>query len=282
MKRFSILILLAGLCQVPELFAAPTSVGVLSLAEKPVQLLRGVTLYQASVGTHLQGADLIESERSNVQIDGLAGIRLALGPGTLIYVQRTGSGTDIALLQGWLKLQPMTGAKPEHLTVTTAQLTLDASHSASVIHADGNRVEVFVEDGTQTLSERDKRGHDGRKRTLKQEEYAQRIGDDPLSAAGRPNSDFIKAMPPAFFDPLPAVSLKKLPNAPLVKVRDVTFDDASPLLLGALTFNGRSLATRFSPRLSDSAFRQAVVQHFGGSLDWETELYRYERKRTTH
>ncbi|WP_296187481.1 hypothetical protein [Pseudomonas sp. UBA1879] len=275
------LVLITGLCQVPALLAAPASAGVLSLAEKPVQLLRGVTLYQAPLGTHLQGTDLIESDQSNVQIDGLAGIRLALGPHTRIYVQRTSNGTDIALLQGWLKLQPVTGAKPEHLTVTTAQLTLDVSRSASVIHADGRHVEVFVEDGTQTLIERNRRGQEGRKTTLKQEEYTQRNGDDPLSAAGRPDSGFIKAMPPAFFDPLPAVSLKKLPNAPLVKVRDVTFDDAAPLLLGAVTFKGRSMAIRFSPRLSDSAFRQAVVQHFGGSLDWETELYRYERKRAT-
>nr|WP_314577886.1 hypothetical protein [uncultured Pseudomonas sp.] len=277
------LILLTGLLQVPELFAAPATIGVLALAEKSVRLIRAATLYQAPAGTHLQTADVIESEQSSAQIDDLAGIRLALGPHTRIYLDRSGGGTHIVLFQGWLKLQPVSSAKPENLTVSTATLTLDASHSASVIHADGTRVEVFVEDGTQTLIEQDNRGHEGRKLTLKQEDYAQRKGDEPLSAPGRPGSDFISAMPAAFFDPLPNVSSKKLPNAPLDKVRDVAFDDVSQLLLGpiktgSLKLDNRSLATRFSPRLADPAFRQTIVQRFGGTLEWETELYRFERK----
>jgi hypothetical protein len=41
------------------------------------------------------------------------------------------------------------------------------------------------------------------------------------------------------------------------------------------------LATRFTPRLADPAFRQAIVQRFGGTLDWETALYRFERKNAT-
>lgn len=282
MNRFSTSILLAGLLYLPNVLAAAGNIGLLALTEKPLRLIRGATLYQAPVGTRVQASDFIESDQSTVQIDELTGMRVALGPHTRIYLERSGKATRINLLEGWLKLQPMPGVKTEHLTVNTATLSLDVSRSASVIHADGSRTEVFVEDGTQTLTERDARGHEGRRITLKQEDYARRKGDEPLGAAGRPGSDFIGAMPAEFFDPLPVISSKKLPALPLAKVREVNFDDVSPLLLGPLKLDMRSLATRLSPRLSDPGFRQAITQRFGGTLEWETELYRFERKSSRH
>jgi len=274
--------LLTGLLYIPDLFAAAGNVGLLTLTEKPLRLIRGATLYQAPVGTGVQADDFIESDQSNVQIDELAGIRVALGPHTRIYLEHSGKSTRINLLNGWLKLQPIPGGKTENLTVKTATLSLDVSRSASVIHADGTRTEVFIEDGTQTLTERDAGGHEGRNITLKQEEYAQRKADEPLSAAGRPGSDFIGAMPAEFFDPMPVILNKNLPALPLAKVREVNFDDVSPLLLGTVRLDMRSLATRLSPRLSDPAFRQAITQRFGGTLEWETELYHFERKSGRH
>lgn len=282
MNRLSMFVLLSGLLQTPELFAAPASLGVLAVADNPVRLMRATSLYKALAGTRLQATDFIETDQSGAQIDELAGIRVGMGPHTRIYLERTGNTTHIALTSGWLKLQPVTGVKAENLSIRAATLVLDASRSASVIHAEGTQVEVFVEDGTQTLIERDDQGHEGRKTSLTQEQYVQRKGHEPLSAPGRPDSEFISAMPPAFFDPLPTIAAKKLPAVPLIKVRDVTFDDISPMLLGPLKPGTRTLATRFASRLSDPAFRQAITQRFGGTLEWETELYRFERKTRVH
>jgi len=282
MNRLSIFVLLSGLLRLPELLAAPANVGVLAVADNPVRLMRATSLYQAPAGTRLQATDFIETDQSSAQIDELAGIRVGMGPHTRIYLERSGTTTRIALLNGWLKLQPVPGVKAENLSIRTATLELDASRSASVIHAEGSRVEVFVEDGTQTLIERDDQGRDGRKTTLTQEQYTHRNGLEQLREPGRPGSDFISAMPPAFFDPLPSIAVKKLAAVPLVKVRDVTFDDVSPLLLGPFKPGMRTLATRFAPRLSDPAFRQAITQRFGGTLEWETELYRFERKTRVH
>ncbi|MGE7990110.1 hypothetical protein ACQKPE_03490 [Pseudomonas sp. NPDC089554] len=277
MNRISLLVLLVGVLNVPPLLAAPGT-GVITVAEQPARLIRATTLYDAAAGTRLQGSDYLASGSAGVLLDQLAGTRVALGPGTRIYLERKGNATRIALLEGWLKLQPLKGARPSRLLLSTAGLELDASQAAGVIHADASGTEVFVEDGKVSVLEA---RHDNRKTELTREEYAQFKGQAAPAAIGRPSSEFIRAMPAAFFDPLPAVATGKGAGDPLDKVREVSFADVSPLLLGPVKLDSRALALRFSPRLSDPAFRQAIVQRFGGTLPWEAELYRFERKGAT-
>lgn len=281
MNRTALLPLLAGLLHLSPLLAAPADIGVISAAEKPVQLLRATSVYQASAGARLQSADYLEAGSTGVLIDQLAGTHIALGPHTRLYLEHTGNTTHLNLLQGWLKLQPLSGVPQGNLRVTTANLALDASKAASVIHADASGTEVFVEDGMVSVRDPRQKPRDPARQVLRREEFAQAKGQGPVSAPGRPSGDFIGAMPPAFFDPLPSVAARKLTADPLNKLREASFADASPLLLGPLKLNGASLATRFTPRLADPAFRQAIVQRFGGTLDWETALYRFERKNAT-
>lgn len=109
MNRPALLPLLAGLLHLSPLLAAPAEIGVISAAEKPVQLLRATSVYQANAGTRLQSADYLEAGSTGVLIDQLAGTRIALGPHTRLYLEHTGNTTHLNLLQGWLKLQPLTG-----------------------------------------------------------------------------------------------------------------------------------------------------------------------------
>lgn len=281
MNRTSLLTLLAGLLHLPSLLAAPANLGVISVAEKPVQLIRATTVFEASTGATLHSTDYLETGTTGLLIDKLAGTRVALGPNTRLYLEQTGNTTHLGLLQGWLKLQPLTSIPQGNLRVSTANLALDASKAASVIHADTHGTEVFVEDGTVSVRTPHPSPRDAARQVLRREEYAQAKGQGPLSAPGRPSGEFISAMPPAFFDPLPSIAARKPSVDPLNKLREASFADASPLLLGPIKLNGASLATRFTPRLADPAFRQAIVQRFGGTLDWETALYRFERKNAT-
>lgn len=68
--------------------------------------------------------------------------------------------------------------------------------------------------------------------TLMREQYVQRTGINPLYTPGRPTSDFTSAMPPTFFHPLLAIVVKSMPEGPLTTVRDVPFDDISPISFG--------------------------------------------------
>lgn len=279
-NRFSVFLLIAGLLEAPSLLAATGSLGMITFAEKPLRLIRTTVLYSASSGTRLQSGDLIESDQSLTQIEGLATSTVALGPNTRVAIGRNGAVTTLHVLQGWLKVQPAPGTAGDSLDIDTRTLHLDVSRSASVMHVSNNLVEVFVETGTQQLVELDKRAQAGRKSVLGHEQYSQRKGDEPLQPAGRPPASFISAMPNAFFDPLVLLSGKPVANASPKKIRDVDFEDIGHWLR-APGLNRASLATRFSPRLANPVFRKTIIREMGGSFEWESELYRFENKGRT-
>ena len=278
MNRFSAILLLAALLQSSRLFATPDALGVVVFAEKPLKMIRATTLYAVSSGTHLQSGDLLESQESVSQIEGLAANTLALGPKTRVYLQRKGGSTHIYLLEGWLKIQPSAGASNRPLAVDTGRVRVDLNHGAGVVHASASLIEVFVENGSLILTESGAKKP--RTMSLLAEQYAQRKGEEPLQPAGRPPGSFISAMPKAFFDPL--VQLAVRPPAAVIpkKIRDIEYVDIAPLL-HAPGLDNASMARRFSARLTNPAFRKAIVREMGGSFAWEHELFRLERKRAS-
>lgn len=263
--------------QTPSLIAATVGSGVITFAEKPLRVIRATTLYTATAGTRLQSGDLIESDQSITQIEGLAESNLAVGPNTRVAIDRKGAVTTLHLLSGWLKVQAASSAAIDSLDITTGTIRFDIGHSASVIHVSGNLVEVFVETGSLGLVELGKRGKGTRDATLTEDQYSRRRGEEPLQKAGRPSNAFIEGMPTPFFDPLISLTGKPTANVAPKKIRDVDFEDIAHWLR-APGLNPSSLATRFSPRLATPAFRKAIVREMGGSFEWENELYRFETR----
>lgn len=276
MNRFSTILLLAGLLHCPLLFAAPEALGVLVFTEKPLQMIRTTTLYTVGNGTRLQSGDVLESQESVSQIEGLAIGTVALGPETRIYLERKSRSTDIYLLQGWLKIRASAGASNQTVHINTRSVRVDLNQSAGVIHSSDSLIEVFVENGSPTLTESGNKKK--RKMSLLLEQYAQRKGEEPLQPAGRPPGSFITAMPNAFFDPLVELSGRPLAAVLPKKIRDVEFADVASLLQ-APGLDSAALAKRFAPRLTNSDFRKDVLREMGGSFAWENELFRLERKR---
>jgi hypothetical protein len=258
--------------------AAPSDVGVITFTEQPLRLIRASVLYNAASGVRLQNGDLIESERSMAQIEGLATGALALGPNTRIaIIQREGTTTTLHVLRGWLKVQPKPGNTANGLKINTRNLHLDVSRSASVMQVKEELVEIFVENGTQSIVELDKRGQSGRKSLLSHEQYTQRMGEAPLQPPGRPPATFISTMPVAFFDPLILLAGRPARNVQPKKIRDVDFEDVAHWL-HAPGLNQAHLATQFAPRLASPAFRKSIIHEMGGSFEWENALYRFESK----
>jgi hypothetical protein len=275
-KKLPILLLVAGLLNTSVLFAKPVSQGFVSFTEKPMKLIRDTGLYTIVAGTRLQPGDMLESGASMTQIEGFHDGILALGPNSRIYLDRSGSVVHIHLLQGWLKVQPAPGVVRDRLLVETRTLRLDTSQSSSVIHATRKLVEVFVEEGSQTVTEIDKRGQPGRKLTLTHEQFSQRKDDASLELIGSPTPEFVSEMPNAFYDPLVRSSVKRGVEVVPQKIRDVEFKDIAPWLQ-VPGLKRSVLASRFSPRLANSGFRTAITREMGGSLEWEVELLRHEQ-----
>lgn len=282
MKKLSIVLLLAGLLQLPLATAASNNLAVISYAEKSLHLIRATTLYTIGAGTHLQGGDILQTGASSVQIEGLAPAILALGPDTRILIATNSKAVQINLLSGWLKLQPLATKSSASLAVNAAGLAFNVTDSASVLHVGTRQTEMFVEDGSQSVTELDTRGKPGRTLTLGREDFAQHQGDAPLKNVGRPEQAFVDALPRPFLDPLVPLA-KKIPAEPaLKKEREVNYDDIAPWVVSPLNLSQQMLASRFAPRLSDPAFRQAVKVNRGGVLEWELELLRLERRKNPH
>lgn len=253
---------------------------VLSFAEQPVQLIRGTGAYVVSPGTRLQAGDILQSGSAGLQIEGLAGTTLAMGSDTRMYIEKIGATTELHLLNGWLKAQPTAAAPASMLAVQFGSLRLEMNTGASVLHAAPGSAEVFVEQGTQSLAELDKRGQPGRTTPLAREQYATRAAYQPAQVAARADKAFVAAMPRQFFDALVPVA-GKLGAATLPhKQHDVTYEDIGPWLAGAFGSERQAWVVRFSPRLSDPLFRKKLGDELGATAEWKAVLDQQDRKKT--
>jgi hypothetical protein len=251
--------------------AAPRA--VLALAEQPLRLIRATAVYKAPKGIAVQRGDILETGGAGAQVEAGPNAILALGPQTRVLVMSLAiddkSATEVALLQGWVKVLAKTGRGA--LVVTPAlQVTL-ASGSTIVRSQDGNDA-VFADEGEQQAARVDAKGKPGAPLKLATEQYAQVDPAKAQLAAGRPPRAFVAEMPPAFRDRL--ARAPAMPNAGKVapvKEREADFADVEAWLASALPAR-KGFVTRFRPRLADPAFRKPLERALGQSADWKAVL----------
>jgi hypothetical protein len=244
--------------------------GLISFAEKPVQIIRGTALHTGTAGAQLESGDLLASAGTGVQITGLGDAILAVGPASRIAVEQSAKATDLALLEGWLKVQ-ITSAD-QVITIQTPRLRVRATGGTLIVHAGAVRDEVFVESGTQLVAELGSKREVQREIQLGREQFAVRSSDAPLKSGGRPGREFIDGMPLTFRDVLVPVAPRKNAKVALKKEHDVRYDEVAPWLESPIVLQP-SLVRRFMPRLKESAFRQSLDAALGQSRDWKPILH---------
>ncbi|QGZ38159.1 hypothetical protein IP92_01548 [Pseudoduganella flava] len=247
--------------------AAPA---ILTLADRPVRLIRGTVLYKAVNGTALQRDDIVETEDVGARFDTGTAI-VALGPRTRVRLAMLpGDGkpvTEIALLQGWVKLAAHGRAR-----VVAPLLQVCVPDGVTVVHSDGGKAAVLAEAGEQQVVHQIGAGR--LRRTLRPlgEQYAAFEAGE-LKAVGRAPRDFVAALPPALRATLQAVpALPYAGQVPPVKERDVSHADlvhwqAAPPPLR------RGLGARLRPRLADPSFRSEFETPPGERAGWRTVLH---------
>jgi hypothetical protein len=255
---------------------------VLAQAEQPLRLIRGAVLYKAPNGIAVQKDDIVETAGSGAQVDAGPDAIVALGPRTRVLfaslASDAGSATEVALLQGWVKVLARGGRRARVVT-PVLQVTLPAGSTIVRTGHDGGPDAVFAEEGEQQAARTGAGGRAGAPLKLAAEQYAQ---PDPAGArlvAGRPPRAFVAGMPPAFRDRLvPAPFAANAGKVAPVKEREAGFEDVEDWLKADLPA-AHGFVARFRPRLADPGFRKPLERALGQSAPWKAVLSNQENKR---
>jgi hypothetical protein len=247
-------------------FGATTSLaadsGVYTLVNGDVRLLRGTMWYRLESGVRAESGDIVDvGQRGQAQIELARGGTLMIqGPAVAYAValpaaaDKGGGVAELVVQQGWFKAAVAARQRPLRLRLRSA--TLDVENGIVVVRDNAPDLEVFVEKGSAGVTPVVARGKET-PRKASEGEFWKRSGDRAFVTEDRPPSAFIAAVPRDLRDALPSLASRYAGAAPVpVAGREVTFAEAEPWLSGAWR---KGFARRFSPRLSDPAFRAAAA-----------------------
>jgi len=251
-------------------------VGVVTILDGNVRLLRGVSWYKLVEGARVQDGDVIDAaDRAQVQIELGAGPSVNFaGPAQVLAVSagsREGkqpAPAEMFLTRGWLKLAVK--APGVALRVRSPAGTIVASDAVTVMHAEAEVLEAFVERGSARLIEPGKGGTDGTAYEVKGGDFAIRANDRPFATAGAAPQKFVAAMPRHFREPLPARAVQyPVTRVQLVADRPISYAEAEPWLTGPYR---RVFLKRLQPRLGDPEFRGPAMAKLQAYPEWQAAL----------
>lgn len=249
------------------------SPAILTMADQPVRLIRAASAYKAVNGTVLQKDDMLETGAAGAHIEAGPDAIVAMGPQTKVYLVSLATNdkgaTELALLQGWVKLHSKTARRAQ---VTTPVIQVSLAAGASIVHSVPGKDEMFADEGEQVAAVLDAKGKPGAPIKVAGEQYAFVGAAQALKVLPRPARDFLSEMPPAFRDRMvvaPGVKASKLPP---VKEREVDYADVDAWLNANLALR-KNFVSRFRLRLKDANFRKQLDQALGQSSEWKTILH---------
>jgi hypothetical protein len=246
--------------------------GIVTVVDGSVHLLRGATWYKVVEGGRVLDGDVIEgSDRAQAQIEFTSGNNANIvGPVSLYVISaaaRQGKQpADLYMPQGWVKLAAKSPAPP--LKLRSPLGTVEAANAVAVVRVAANSFEIFVESGSARLSETSRSGADAAPREVRGGDFAGRTAERPLAVGGGAPQPFVIAMPRHFMDTLPSRADKyRAARVELAVDHPITFAEAEPWLNGPYR---RVFIKRLQPRLSDPAFRAAVMANAQAYPEWSS------------
>jgi hypothetical protein len=253
------------------LHAAAQDFGTLTMREGGLRVIRGTGVFQGVEGMRLRPGDILETaEPAFAQVELTGGALVALGPSTRVYLfsRAGGSGTQLVLLNGWLKGEaPASAGQYRFLTPLLVAATRNGT---VVLHTIRESAEAFVESGSATVTGEGRAAGGG---PAKAGQFLSRSAGKNVSVTGRMSQAFIDAMPNAFKDTLPP-RLSRFAGKKVEPKRDheVSYPEVAAWLTMPATWR-RGFVTRFEPRLADPAFRKAVDAHMNEHPEWDPILH---------
>ena len=267
--RFGLLalLLLAGTAGL----AAAAPLGVATIVQGDVTLMRDAGKFALSEGVRLQAEDIIEfgPQARLVSIEFSDGAMLYLGAGSRVllapHLAGDRSKARAYLLAGWAKLVAPTGVD----AMLASPLADLGGHDARVVLGlvSADRAQVFAEHGEWQL-------HSAAGNTaLKQGDFATVGTRGKPETAARPTPDFFQALPRPFMDTLPArAKLFEAVNPTPKPLAPITYADAQPWI-DAETALRRGELARWRPLSRDPGFRDGLIADLKTHPEWEPVLF---------
>jgi hypothetical protein len=241
---------------------------LLSFSEQPAKLIRKTTVYDAPAGARLQTGDIIESGTRGLQLEWPGDALVALGPSSTVQLGDTGGAPTVNLLRGWLKVAAdKRAARPLTARAGTLDIRVGGAGASGLLHLTPDQIELFVEHGTMSATDKDKAGAAV---PIDREQYAERRAGLALRVTARPPQRFIAEMPRTFFDPLVAIAGRAKP-AELKPLREAGARDLAEWT-NLAPIVSKQLVAQFSARLADPVFAKDAETLLADNPDWRQAL----------
>ena len=273
----AILMLAASLAALPAPGEAAPPIGMLTIVEGEVAVIRHAVKFAAAEGLRLQADDIIHTGDNArlARVEFAEGGALDLGPATRLVLRprfaepHLWRPSHLYVSQGWVKL---TAGPAGKIGLSSPRFDLTNLAGVALARVGENDSFLFIESGTAMLIER-AGGWLPRLRALKEGEAFDRRGGDTGSVISRPAPDMLKSIPRPFVDSLP-------PRAQ--RFQDVQVEPKWPTEISYADVSGwinaepslrPAFVQRWAGKARDPRFRAGLVADLRSHPEWGRVLF---------
>lgn len=267
------------LCALPLGSRAEPAIGIVTIVEGEIFAIRDSTRFALAEGVRVVADDIVETaaQAKLARIEFSDGLILDIGPNTRVLMtprfpgERGGKrAAKLYVLQGWAKI-----TVPKSLAAASfASESFDLTGIARdvVLNVEPSASTVFAESGELTLIERSK-GKAGAAVKLKSGEFLTRAGEAKSVLAPRPAADFIRRVPRAFLDTLPArAALFATREVPPKRLAPITYADVQAWVDAEAGLRPLFVA-RWKAQAQTPDFRKGLVAGLRAHPEWDRTLF---------
>ena len=274
--------LLLALVTLP-VHGAETSIGLFTIVEGDLVVLRETREFAAAEGLRLRSDDIVRSRDATrlarIELDD--GTVLDIGPATELLLQPRAfvtpaapaeRGLSLYLLRGWLKVSTTAGKGTSSVALASPQLGVARLAGSVVVRATPQASLVFVEAGQADVFER-AAGKPGAAHALKDGDAFAARGAQAGAMLRRPPPDLIEGLPRAFADSLPRRSAQwqgRIVDAGAGS--ELAYADVSAWIHAEAALRP-SFVQRFSPLARERRFRASLVAELRAHPEWDRVLF---------
>lgn len=265
--------MLAGLLAVAPLASRADDLGVLTLVDGEVSIVRDTRRFLAGEGVRVQADDLVHTASTArvARIEYTDGGVLDLGPGSAAWIAPRVAGTEARrpavayLAHGWAR---WTRTSETAASLQSPRLDVVRLSGVAVMRVEPGADALFAEAGRAEL----RTGTDPAPLALSEGD-AWRLQGGAGQRLPRVPAEWATAMPRALADTLPrrAARWQGQATAPAA-VRDATYEDVAAWINAEPALRPIFLA-RFGPLVRDRAFRAAAVAELRLHPEWKNLLF---------